>query len=699
MRRVVITGLGAITPIGNDKDTFWQSLRAGRNGVGKLSHFDATGFTTQIAAEVKDFDPSLFLTKKDVVKMKTAKFIQFAIACALMAKEDAKLDLSNDDPYRVGAVVGSGIGGIAVIEEQHKILLEKGPRRVSPHFVTHEIANMAPGQIAIYLGIRGPNFCLVTACATGNHCIGDAFRIIQRGDADVMFAGGAEAAITPLCFAGFCAMKAMSTRNDDPEHASRPFDKGRDGFVMGEGAGIVVLESLEHAVRRGVPIYAELIGYGMSSDAYQTTAPLPDGAGAASAMSSALADAKVRQEEIDYINAHSPSTVLGDKGEVVALKSVFKEHIDSISVSSTKSMTGHLLGAAGAVEFIASVLAIHEGIIPPTINHENPDPDCDIDCVPNRFRRAEVNVALTNAFGFGGHNATLVIKSASSILDTGYSIPASNIQNPESSIQYPVSSIQYPESSIQNPESRIQNSESRIQNPVSRIQNLHTLECKIGHTFNDIRLLDLSLTHKSSVGVNSECNERMEFLGDSVLEVVVSSFLYSSFPEYTEGQLSKLKAVAVSRSTLSLVARELGLGSFIRFSAGEVATGGTEKPSNLANALEALIASVYLDGGIEKAQDFILSILEDKIYELDRDELKRDYKTALQEYWQAGSRKPPAYTVIAETGPDHDKRFEIEVKLAGEPYGRGIGRSKKEAEQKAAEKALETIFNRRRENE
>lgn len=671
MRRVVITGLGAITPIGNDKDTFWQSLHAGRNGVGKLSHFDATGFTTQIAAEVKDFDPSPFLTKKDVVKMKTAKFIQFAIACALMAKEDAKLDLSNDDPYRVGAVVGSGIGGIAVIEEQHKILLERGPRRVSPHFVTHEIANMAPGQIAIYLGIRGPNSCLVTACATGNHCIGDAFRIIQRGDADVMFAGGAEAAITPLCFAGFCAMKAMSTRNDDPEHASRPFDKGRDGFVMGEGAGIVVLESLEHAVRRGVPIYAELIGFGMSCDAYQTTAPLPDGAGAASAMSSALADAKVRQEEIDYINAHSPSTVLGDKGEVVAIKSVFKEHIDSISVSSTKSMTGHLLGAAGAVEFIASVLAIHEGIIPPTINHENPDPDCDIDCVPNRFRRAEVNAALTNAFGFGGHNATLVIKSASPILDTGYSIPASNIQHPVSSIQ---------------------NSESRI-------QNLHTLECKIGYTFNDIRLLDLSLTHKSSVGVNSECNERMEFLGDSVLEVVVSSFLYSSFPEYTEGQLSKLKAVVVSRSTLSLVARELGLGSFIRFSAGEVATGGSEKPSNLANALEALIASVYLDGGIEKAQEFILSILEGKIYELDRDELKRDYKTALQEYWQAGSRKPPAYTVIAETGPDHDKRFEIEVKLAGEPYGRGIGRSKKEAEQKAAEKALETIFNRRRENE
>ena len=409
-QRVVITGLGSITPIGNDKDSFWQSLCAGKNGVGKLSYFDLTGFNSNVAAEVKGFDPSPFLTKKDVIKMKTAKFIQFAIVCALMAKEDAKLDISNDDPYRVGSVVGSGIGGIAVIEEQHKLLLEKGPRRVSPHFVTHEIANMAPGQIAIYLGLKGPNSCLVTACASGNHCIGSAFRIIQRGEADVMFAGGSEAAITPLSFAGFCSMKAMSMRNDDPEHASRPFDKERDGFVMGEGAGIVVLESLEHAVRRGAHIYAELAGYGMSCDAYQTTAPLPDGSGAASAMSTAIADAGLSPEDIDYINAHSPSTPLGDKSEVMALKSVFKERVRSFPISSTKSMTGHLLGAAGAVEFIASTLALQEGIAPSTINYENPDPDCDIDCVPNKSRKVEINAALTNAFGFGGHNATLVIK-------------------------------------------------------------------------------------------------------------------------------------------------------------------------------------------------------------------------------------------------------------------------------------------------
>ena len=410
MRRVVITGLSAITPIGNDKDTFWQSLCAGKSGVGTLSHFDTTEFSSHIAAEVKGFDSSCFLTKKDIIKMKTAKFIQFAIACALMAKEDAELDLSNDDPFRCGAVVGSGIGGIAVIEEQYKILLEKGPRRVSPHFVTHEIANMAPGQIAIYLGLKGPNSCLVTACATGNHCIGDAFRIIQTGGADVMFAGGTEAPITPLSFAGFCSMKAMSTRNHDPEHASRPFDKERDGFIMGEGAGIAVLESLDHAVRRGARIYAEVVGFGMSCDGYHPAAPLPDGTGAARAISNAIEDAKLRPEDVGYVNAHSPSTQLGDKGEVLAIKSVFKEHIHSLAISSTKSMTGHLLGAAGAVEFVASTLAIHEGILPPTINYENPDPDCDIDCIPNKARKVEVNAAISNAFGFGGHNATVAIK-------------------------------------------------------------------------------------------------------------------------------------------------------------------------------------------------------------------------------------------------------------------------------------------------
>jgi len=410
MRRVVVTGMGAITPIGNDKDKFWQSLCMGKCGVSRLTYFDTTDFDCKIASEVKDFDASPFLTKKDLSKLKTARFIQFAIASSLMAKEDAGLDPGKEDPYRVGAVIGSGIGGIAVIEEQHLVLMEKGPKRVSPHFVTLEIANMSAGQLGIYLGIRGPNFCIVTACATGNHCIGDAFRIIQRGDADVMFAGGTEAAITPLSFAGFCSMNAMSERNDDPEHASRPFDKERDGFVMGEGSGVIVLESMEHALDRGARIYAEVSGYGMTSDGFQTAAPLPSGEAAAQAMRIAIADAKLKPKDINYVNAHSPSTVIGDAAEVLALKSVFGDHLQSLPVSSTKSMTGHLLGAAGAVEFITSAMVICEGIIPPTINYEYPDPACDIDCVPNHARKAEINSVLTNAFGFGGHNATLVLK-------------------------------------------------------------------------------------------------------------------------------------------------------------------------------------------------------------------------------------------------------------------------------------------------
>ncbi|HGE72343.1 TPA: beta-ketoacyl-[acyl-carrier-protein] synthase II [Candidatus Poribacteria bacterium] len=410
MRRVVVTGMGAVTPIGNDKDTFWKSLCEGKCGVSRLTYFDPTDFDCKISSEIKGFDPSPFLTKKDVSKLKTAKFIQYAISSAIMAKEDANLDISKYDPYRIGAIIGSGIGGIAVIEEQHKILLEKGPGRVSPYFVTLEIANMSAGQLSIYLGIRGPNSCIVTACATGNHCIGDAFRIIQRGDADIMFAGGAEAAITPLSFAGFCSMKAMSVRNHDPEHASRPFDKERDGFVMGEGAGIVILEDMESALNRGARIYAEVVGYGMTCDGYQTTAPLPDGDSAANAMRFAIRDAKLQPKDISYINAHSPSTVLGDAAEVAAIKSVFGDYVKSLPISSTKSMTGHLLGAAGAVEFIASAMAIYDGTIPPTINYEYPDPECDIDCVPNHARKADVYAVLTNAFGFGGHNATLVLK-------------------------------------------------------------------------------------------------------------------------------------------------------------------------------------------------------------------------------------------------------------------------------------------------
>lgn len=407
--RVVVTGLGAVTPIGNTKDEFWKSLLEGKSGVGRLTQFDPTGFDCQIAAEVKNFDASKCVTNvKELRRME--RFVQFAVCCAKMAVEDARLDLSKENPYRVGVIVGSGIGGLKTIQDQTVVWKEKGPSRLAPLLIPMLIVNMAPGQISITLGIKGPNSCVATACATGNHAIGDSFRIIQRGDAEVMVTGGSEACIIQTALGGFCALKALSTRNDDPEHASRPFDKNRDGFVMGEGCGIVILESLEHAQKRGAKIYAEVVGYGMSGDAYHMTAPNPNGEGAAECMRLALKDGGIKPEEVSYINAHGTSTELNDKVETLAIKKVFGEHAYKIPISSTKSMTGHLLGAAGGVEFIASALAIKEDIIPPTINYETPDPECDLDYVPNKARKAKVNVAISNAFGFGGHNACLAIR-------------------------------------------------------------------------------------------------------------------------------------------------------------------------------------------------------------------------------------------------------------------------------------------------
>lgn len=408
MERVVITGVGTITPLGNKKEEYWQALIEGRSGIGKINLFDTNDFPCQIAGEVKKFEPKMFFSAKEAKRMST--FIQYALAAAMMAKDDAKLDLSQIDLYRSGVSVGSGIGGIGVIEEQHSVLQSKGPRRVSPYFIVSEIINMSSGQISIHLGLKGPSVSSVTACATSNNAIGDAFRIIQRGDADVMLAGGTEAAITPLSVAGFCVIKALSTRNDEPEKASRPFDRERDGFVMGEGAGVMVLESLSHALKRNAKIYAEIVGYGLSSDAYHMTASSPDGEGAAKAMYLALKDAGTQPEEVDYINAHGTSTPLGDLSETLAIKRIFGDHAYKIPISSTKSMTGHLLGAAGAIELAACVLAIEKQIIAPTINQEFPDPQCDLDYVPNKSRYAEVNVALSNAFGFGGHNTTLIIR-------------------------------------------------------------------------------------------------------------------------------------------------------------------------------------------------------------------------------------------------------------------------------------------------
>jgi len=407
-KRVVVTGLGAITPIGMGKQEFWQALLEGKSGVARITRFDPTDYTTQIAGEVKNFDATQYIDKKEAKRMD--RFTQFAIAAAKMALEDSGLDLKTEDLQRIGTVVGTGIGGIDTLNDQYKVLFDKGPNRISPFFVPMMIANMAAGQVSINMGLQGPCSCVITACATGTNSIGDAFKIIQRGDADVMFAGGTEAAVSPAAMAGFCSMKALSTRNDEPEKASRPFDKGRDGFVMGEGAGIVVLESLEHAVARGATIYAEISGYGTNADAYHITAPAPEGVQAAKCMELAVKDAGIQTTDVDYINAHGTSTPLNDKNETLAIKALFGDHAAKLAISSIKSMTGHLLGASGGIEFIATVLTVANDMIPPTINYETPDPELDLDYVPNTARKQAVNVALSNSFGFGGHNATLLVK-------------------------------------------------------------------------------------------------------------------------------------------------------------------------------------------------------------------------------------------------------------------------------------------------
>jgi len=406
-RRVVVTGLGLVTPLGTGVEKTWKALCAGESGIGRITRFDPTGYDAQIAGEVKDFDPAQFIEKKEIKKMDT--FIHYAVGASQLAVDDAKLTVAPEEATRVGVYIGSGIGGLGSIEHYHDVLREKGPGRVSPFFIPMTIINLASGQVAIRVGAKGPNSCAVTACATGNHCIGDAYRLIQRDDADVMIAGGAEAAITPLGVAGFASAKALSFRNDDPTKASRPFDKDRDGFVLGEGAGVVVLEELEHARARGARIYAEVIGYAMNSDAYHITAPPEEGEGAVRCMEMALKDAGVAKTDIGYINAHGTST-MADAIETKAIKHVFGEQAYRIPVSSTKSMTGHLLGAAGGIEAVFSILALHHGILPPTINLDHPDPACDLDYVPNTARSVQTQVVLSNSFGFGGVNACLLFR-------------------------------------------------------------------------------------------------------------------------------------------------------------------------------------------------------------------------------------------------------------------------------------------------
>jgi 3-oxoacyl-[acyl-carrier-protein] synthase II len=407
-KRVVITGLGAITPLGNDLDAYWQGLLQGRSGIGSITQFDASQHASRIAGEVKGFDPSGYLDRKDVKRMD--RFAQFAVVASKQALADARLEITDLNAEQVGAIIGTGVGGLRVMEEQQSVYLNKGPSRCSPFMVPMMIANMAAGLTAIHTGAKGPNTCPVTACAAGSNAIGDAFRMVQQGYAQAMICGGTESAVTPLAVAGFASARALSTRNDDPSQASRPFDRDRDGFVIGEGCGILILESLEHALSRGARIYAEISGYGMTCDAYHMTAPVPGGAGAARCMQLALKDAGYRPEAVSYINAHGTSTPVNDPTETQAIKTALGQAAHSVAISSTKSMTGHLLGGSGGIEGVAAAMAVAHDQVPPTINLDNPDDACDLDYVPNQSRQMPVEVALSNSFGFGGHNVTLVFQ-------------------------------------------------------------------------------------------------------------------------------------------------------------------------------------------------------------------------------------------------------------------------------------------------
>lgn len=408
MRRIVITGLGCVTPVGIGKDKFWESIKAGKSGIGPLTRFDTEDFTSKIAAEVKDFNPEDYLDKKDAKRMD--RFTQYAVVASRLAIEDGEINLEELNRNNIGVILGTGIGGIETFETEHKKLLERGPKRVSPLLIPMMISNMGAAQVSMDLGLKGSTMTITTACASATHAIGESYRMIEKGIMDMVITGGAEASITPVGFAGFCSMKAMSTNNDNPDKASRPFDMERDGFIMGEGAGIVVLEELEHALKRGATIYAELVGYGSTSDAYHITQPDPEAQGGADAMRLALEDRDTDYKDVGYINAHGTSTYFNDKLETIAIKNVFKEHAKDINISSTKSMTGHLLGAAGGIEAIITSLALKEGTIPPTTNYDHPDPECDLNYTPNKMVKRDIDYAISNSLGFGGHNASLLFK-------------------------------------------------------------------------------------------------------------------------------------------------------------------------------------------------------------------------------------------------------------------------------------------------
>lgn len=408
MRRTVITGLGCVTPIGIGKDKFWEAIKAGKSGVGPITRFDTTDFTSKIAAEVRDFNPEYYLDKKEAKRMD--RFTQYSVVAARLAIQDGNINLDEIDKENIGVILGTGIGGIETLEQEHEKLLDRGPKRVSPLLIPMMISNMGAAQVSMDLGLKGSTMTITTACASATHAIGESFRMIEKGVMDMVVTGGAEACITPLAFAGFCSMKALSTNNDNPEKASRPFDKERDGFIMGEGAGIIVLEELQHALKRGATIYGEVVGYGSTSDAYHITQPDPEAMGGTNSMRLALEERNVDYRDIGYINAHGTSTYFNDKLETMAIKNLFKEHAKDINISSTKSMTGHLLGAAGGVEAIVTTLALTEGIIPPTINYDHPDEECDLNYTPNKMVERDIKYALSNSLGFGGHNASILFK-------------------------------------------------------------------------------------------------------------------------------------------------------------------------------------------------------------------------------------------------------------------------------------------------
>ncbi len=664
LKRVVVTGLGAITPIGNNVSDFWENLVNGVSGAGPITHFDASLFKTQFACEVKNFEATKYIDRKEARKMDL--YTQYAIAVAKEAVTDSGLDIENEDLNRIGVIFGAGIGGIRTFEEEvgnYALTGKENGPKFNPFFIPKMISDIAAGQISIMYGFHGPNYATCSACATSTNAIADAFNLIRLGKANVIVSGGSEAAITVGGVGGFNAMHALSTRNESPTTASRPFSASRDGFVMGEGGGCLVLEELEHAKARGAKIYAEVAGVGMSADAHHLTASHPEGLGAKLVMRNALEDAEMSPEEVDYINVHGTSTPVGDISEAKAIKEVFGQHAFELNISSTKSMTGHLLGAAGAVEAIASILAIKNGIVPPTINHEEGDNDENIDydlnLTFNKAQKREVNVALSNTFGFGGHNACVIFKK-------------------------------YEEKSVV------------IRNQIDKIRLLFRKDKEsyfcfykiLGFYPRNIQLYQQALLHKST-SIRSEKgrplnNERLEFLGDAILDAIVGDIVYKHFEGRREGFLTNTRSKIVQRETLNKLAVEIGLDKLVKYST----RSSSHNSYMYGNAFEAFIGAIYLDQGYERCKRF----MEEKIFKnyIDLDKMSRkevNFKSKLIE-WSQKSKVEVSFELIEQfLDEDYNPMFHTEIRIEGISAGKGTGYSKKESQQNAAQAALKKIKN------